>query len=99
MLAARTYLSPRIQEAILGGESDLGFLALLRLARIDGWKEWEAQARSIKLGERHWGRTSRMVNAHPENPAESRPNPSREGGGQIQKGGRRRRKLGQENAS
>jgi hypothetical protein len=44
MLLALTFLSPRIQEAILVGEGDLGFRALLNLARIEDWKEQEALA-------------------------------------------------------
>lgn len=44
MLVALTFLSPRIQEAILAGESDVGFRTLLKLARLDGW---DAQCSSL----------------------------------------------------
>jgi len=44
MLVALTFLSPRVQEAILAGEEDMGFRTLLKLARTDRWKEQEALA-------------------------------------------------------
>ncbi|MCC6513475.1 MAG: hypothetical protein IT187_05645 [Geothrix sp.] len=47
MLVALTFLSPRIQEAILAGEGGLGFHTLLRLARIDGWRLQEAQVELV----------------------------------------------------
>lgn len=87
MLVALTFLSPRIQESILAGEEDTGFRTLLKLARIDGWREQEILAVNAACGERDWGRTSRMVNATPEFQAESRPNPSQVGTVRAQKGG------------
>lgn len=44
MLVALTFLCPRIQEVILAGEVGLGFRTLLKLARLDAWKEQEALA-------------------------------------------------------
>jgi hypothetical protein len=85
MLVALTFLSPRIQEAILVGEGDLGFRTLLKLARIDGWKEQETLAGTASCAERDWGRTSQMVNATPEFRAESRPNSSQNGDTQALK--------------
>ena len=84
MLVALTYLSPRIQEAILAGEAELGFRTLLMLARFDGWKAQEAQAKAAADAERDWGRTSRMINAVPANGAESRPKPSQGTSAQAQ---------------
>lgn len=87
MLVALTFLSPRIQEAILVGEVGLRFRALLKLARLDAWKEQETRAQAEAAGERDWGRTSRMVNAIPEFPAGSRPNASQNGATQAPKDG------------
>lgn len=87
MLVAMTFLSPRIQEAILAMEDHLGFRTLLKLARIDEWKEQEALARAAACAERNWGRTSRMINAPPKFMAESRPNSSQNEAIQAMKGG------------
>ena len=94
MLVALTFLSPRIQEAILAGtDGGKGFHALLRLARLDAWKDQEAMAMSAIAGERDWGRTSPVRNLPGEMDPESRPNTSQNGRGQAQKegnGGERR---------
>lgn len=87
MLVAMTFLSPRIQEAILVGDDEIGFRTLLKLARMDDWKEQEALAGSAACAERNWGRTSRMVNATPEFPVESRPNSSQKEATQALKEG------------
>lgn len=87
MLVAMTFLSPRIQESILAGEGDIGFRTLLKLARIEGWKEQENLVGVAACAERNWGRTSRMVNATPEFPVESRPISSQNGPTQAMKGG------------
>ena len=94
MLVALTFLSPRIQEAILGG-TDGGkcFHTLLKLARLDAWKDQEAVATSAMAGERDWGRTSPVRNLPGEMDPESRPNPSQNGRGPAQwdgEGGERR---------
>lgn len=52
MLVALTFLSPRIQEAILVGEDSLGFRTLLKLARTDGWNEQETRAGGAACAER-----------------------------------------------
>jgi hypothetical protein len=65
MLVALTFLSPKIQEAILVGEGDIGFRTLLKLSRVDGWKEQETLAVTQGCGERNWGRTTQMVDAAP----------------------------------
>ena len=87
MLVALTFLSPRIQEAILVGEDDMGFRTLLKLARVDCWKEQETLAGAAAGVESNWGRTSRMVNATSEFPAESRPNASQNRATQAMKEG------------
>jgi predicted XRE-type DNA-binding protein len=89
MLVAMTFLSPRIQIAILFGEGDIGFRTLLKLARMDGWKEQEAMVEAAPCAERNWGSTSRMVNATPEFAVESRPNSSQNGATQALKEGER----------
>lgn len=71
MLVALTFLAPKIQEAILAGEEDMGFRTLLKLARIDGWREQEAMA---EHSERNWEWISQIVTTTPEFPAESRQN-------------------------
>ena len=87
MLVALTFLSPRIQEAILTGEVGLGFRTLLKLARLDAWKEQETRVQAEAAGERDWGRNSRMDNAIPELPAGSRPNASQNEASQALKDG------------
>lgn len=87
MLVALTFLSPRIQEAILAEEVGLRFRTLLKLARLDAWKEQETRVQAEAAGERDWGRTSRMVNASPELPACSRPNASQYEASQALKDG------------
>lgn len=73
MLVAMTFLSPRIQEAILTGEEDMGFRTLLKLARIDGWREQEALVVTVACGKRNWGRTSRISIASRSIPPPSYP--------------------------
>jgi hypothetical protein len=53
MLVAMTFLSPRIQETILSGEDGIGFRTLLKLARMDDWKEQEALAGGAACAERN----------------------------------------------
>ncbi|MBP1771241.1 MAG: hypothetical protein H6P99_404 [Holophagaceae bacterium] len=88
MLVALTFLSPQIQEAILGGTDDgKGFHTLLKLARLDTWKDQEAKAISAMAGERDWGRTSPIRNPPCDSDPESRPNTSQNGRDQAQKEG------------
>lgn len=81
MLVALTFLSPNIQEAILAGEEGIGFRTLLKLARIDGWRNQEVQA---ERGERNCGKTTQIIHATPEFQSEPRPNSSRNERAQAQ---------------
>lgn len=77
MLVALTFLSPRIQEAILvGRDGGKGFHTLLKLARLGTWKDQETMAISAAIGERDWGRTSPIRNPPCDIGSESRPKPS-----------------------
>lgn len=75
MLVAMTFLSPRIQEMILAGEDGIGFRTLLKLARMDDWKEQEALVGVASCAESKWGKTYRMVNATPDSRSNLTPIP------------------------
>lgn len=80
VLAALTQLSPRIQEAILQGSDDqLGFHTLLRIARMESWKDQEAMAKAEIHRQRLWGENSRMGDMQSESDQGSRPKPSQRG--------------------
>lgn len=80
MLVALTFLSPKIQEAILLGERGrIRYHRLVALARMEGWEEQMAAAEGGKGSENDPGRKSPIRNLEAEPRPNSRPKASRVG--------------------